>query len=538
MSESDPRYTPAEVSEEGAGQANPYGQPPGGDVTAPPPPPPGGGGGPSEYTAPTPSTSGAAPTGADLTSRQQFINLGLSDVKKMVEGADPGHVRSVGENWTDLREELVGADGTGGIKKKFDDAVNKVLKTWHGKSAEQFAKAAQKISKDFADTSYRPGAVGTLLEQVAETLDNVMGLVSQVKEPSDWERAKDKAGDYLTTPEGAVSTLAGAPGVMIGMQMGVGRDSSGLDRDLANPGVTIAQAVNNNAGSLSIDRERQLEAAHYVEELATVYRSAKGQIDDVREGVKKPEQPGGPGGGGPGGGGGGLPGISPFKPDGGGFDAGAGADMPTGDVPGYDGQNPIGGPGAGDLSGIGPKPGSDVGTGLEGVGTGTGGAGAGTGNLGGVSGAGGLGSGAGSGAGSSGGVGAVGGMPGGMAGAGGGGARGAGRMGGMPGMGGGAGAGAAGKGGSGRGSIAKKRGGAVGTPGRGGAAAQGGSGLHRSRGGSQAGKGAGRGMGMMGAPGARGGGGNDKNGGQRPDYLVEDEESWTPKRNVAPRVIE
>jgi hypothetical protein len=24
----------------------------------------------------------------------------------------------------------------------------------------------------------------------------------------------------------------------------------------------------------------------------------------------------------------------------------------------------------------------------------------------------------------------------------------------------------------------------------------------------------------------------------RPDYLVEDEETWTPERNVAPRVIE
>lgn len=44
---------------------------------------------------------------------------------------------------------------------------------------------------------------------------------------------------------------------------------------------------------------------------------------------------------------------------------------------------------------------------------------------------------------------------------------------------------------------------------------------------------------MMGAPGARGGGANDgRNGGDRPDYLTEEEETWTPRRNVAPRVIE
>lgn len=45
---------------------------------------------------------------------------------------------------------------------------------------------------------------------------------------------------------------------------------------------------------------------------------------------------------------------------------------------------------------------------------------------------------------------------------------------------------------------------------------------------------------MSGAPGAHGGKGKDNKGenGQRPDYLVEDEETWTSERNVAPKVIE
>ena len=42
-----------------------------------------------------------------------------------------------------------------------------------------------------------------------------------------------------------------------------------------------------------------------------------------------------------------------------------------------------------------------------------------------------------------------------------------------------------------------------------------------------------------GAPGSRGTNTNEeKERGKRPDYLVEDEETWTPERNVAPRVIE
>ncbi|MCK1798900.1 hypothetical protein MTQ01_23310 [Streptomyces sp. XM4193] len=472
-----------------------------------------------------------------MVSRQQFIDKGLGEVKEMVSGADPGHVRTVGENWVELHDDLVGRDGDSGLKKKFDDAVLKVLDSWHGKSAEKFAKRAQEISQEFAKASYKPSAVGSVLEQTAQRLYEVMDFVDSVKEPSRLERLKDRGSDMLGSgPVGAASVLS--PAIAgFNLATGAGRDDSGLNRDLNNPAISIAQAVNNNAGSLSIGRERQLEAAHYVEQLAAVYRSATKEIDNARREVTGPDMPKGPGGPNGPGGPGGMPDISPFKPGGGGPGAGPGAEMPTADVPGYEGQSPGFKPGTGDLDGIGgPKPGSEVGTGLEGIGAGAGGAGSGAGNLGGLSGSGGVGSGAG--AGSGGGAGAVGGLPGGMSGAGGAGAGGAGRMGGMPGMGGGAGGGAAGKGGAGRGGLARKSGGTVGTPGRGGAGAQGGSGLHRSRGGSQAGKGAGRGMGMMGAPGSRGAGSSEKNRSDRPDYLVEDEESWTPKKNVAPRVIE
>lgn len=65
--------------------------------------------------------------------------------------------------------------------------------------------------------------------------------------------------------------------------------------------------------------------------------------------------------------------------------------------------------------------------------------------------------------------------------------------------------------------------------------------MHRSRGGTQQGATGGRRpAGMGGAHGAHGAKGKDKGGenGQRPDYLVEEEETWTPERNVAPKVIE
>jgi hypothetical protein len=45
---------------------------------------------------------------------------------------------------------------------------------------------------------------------------------------------------------------------------------------------------------------------------------------------------------------------------------------------------------------------------------------------------------------------------------------------------------------------------------------------------------------MVGAPGGRKGRPEDEEQreNERPDYLVEDEETWTPQTNAAPRVIE
>ncbi|MBB1253753.1 hypothetical protein H3146_10285 [Streptomyces sp. OF3] len=491
---------------------------------------------------------------ADAECRKQFTGIRLNQVKAMIEGADPAHVKSVGENWVKLRKELVGDDWEGGIKKKFDDAVRKVLQSWHGDSAEKFAKRAQQISKDMGNLATHPQYVGTLLEQVSERLQAVKASVAAVKEPSSWERAKDRGGDLLSSDGGRLGMLAGAPGVLTAGALGAGRNDSQLNADLANPMMSIYDAVNRNRGSLSIDRERELEAAHHVEQLAMVYKSAKDQLDadhPTREGPQIPPRvPGGPGGSGPS-----LPPVAPFGPPPASPTPGPGMDMPNGGGPGYTTPTPATSPRPDGLNGIGGPDTNQVGTGLNGVSGGTGGVGAvGTGanGLGSGAGVGGVGGGLGAGAGGVGGVsgaggggvpGGVPGMPGGTAGGargGSAGARGSGRMGGMPGMGG-AGAGGAGgaKGAGGKGSLAKRRGGIAGAAGRAGAGAQGGSGLHRSRGGTQAGKGGGRGAGMMGAPGARGAGANDdKNRKDRPDYLVEDEETWTPKRNVAPRVIE
>ncbi|MFD3424153.1 hypothetical protein [Streptomyces decoyicus] len=521
--------------------------------------------------------SGAAQeAGHEVTvSRPQFTSKRLNDLKQMVAGADPVEVGNVAKGWKDVRVALVGDDWHSGIKKQFDDAVVKVLQTWHGSSADQFATAAQKISDNFANLALYPHHTGVVLEQIKTNLAQVQTCVGDVEEPSWLERKADRVADFANSGTGkaaAVGSMIPGGSLVVGgaaklMGAGDGRDDSQLNADLANPKMNIFDAMNKNRGNLSIDRERELEAAHYMEQLATTYRvgtramrSAEPRKDDGGR-IEKPDHDGD---------GGAIPPIGPYGP------------TPSAPKPGTGGGNVPGMKGSGYTTppameaprpngidgGIGsmPKaPAPHVGTGLDGLsggtglgtGGGAGGIGGGAGGVGGGVGTGGLGAGAGGAHGGSGpGIGGAG-MPGMVGGAGtgaggraGGAGAGAGARGGragMPGMGGAAGGGAKGgaKGaGTGRGgALARQKGGVIGgKAGKAGAGTQGGSGLHRSRGGSQQSSASGgrRPAGMAGGHGAQGAKGKDKNGenGQRPDYLVEDEETWTPERNVAPKVIE
>ncbi|MGP3981236.1 hypothetical protein [Streptomyces sp. KR80] len=462
------------------------------------------------------------------THTTKFNLMDLDTLKAMVAGADPGKVETVADNWKWINERLVGGSD-GGLKKEFDDAVEEVLEHWNGAAAEAFRKRAKLISTNIANAAPYAKNVENAMRGAAAGLREYKKQLDAIEKPSGAASAADAAGNY-----GLKIVTLGAKG---------GRDDSKANSEIA-AGKRTEDVLNGNAGELSEGKERQLQGAMVMEYLGASYRSnAKaigtppGKIDDE----VYPSPPDNSTS---------VPPVVPVPTGVGKPKAVAPTATPTAKGPGYSSPNAVTAPRPNGITGgvgTSPKPtGPQVGTGLDGLsggssGLGTG-AGLGRGGLGGGSVGGGPG-GAGTGSGPVG----MPGMPGAMAG---GPARGGAGTGarsgraGMPGMGGGAGAGAGAGGakGAGRGSsLARQRGGIVGAAqGKSAAGGQGGSGLHRSRGGSQAGKpGTGRGPGMMGAPGAHGANTNeDKGRGQRPDYLVEDEETWTPERNVAPRVIE
>ncbi|MFE2157446.1 hypothetical protein ACFW9M_06480 [Streptomyces lydicus] len=442
-------------------------------------------------------------------SASDFHHHGLNALRAMIEHANPEAIETSGHHWRTSADRLGGEDGRGGIRKAFMDAVDHASAHWEGSAAQAFRREAGKVLEKIDKTYQHSRNVESTLigtrssgpeAGVAHNLREAKKAMSKIHDPGVVDRAMDEKGD-----------------------------DSQFKRDMANPKMDTRMALELNRDNLSLTKERQVEAVIVMDELAAHY---DGQGKRLREGT-------GPGTGG----------DWPVEPS-------STPPPPPVNMPVTGGTHPRhsttpnmphGGHGVGggavphgfDSPKI-PRPDLPVTTGLDSVQGGTlapppvGGGGIG----GGVTG------------GSHGGPGGTGGFPGGAVppgafgmpggGMGAGGARGMGgaggmRGGGMPGAGAGAGKAGGAKGAAGRGPQARTRGGLVGKPGGpAGGAKQGGSGLHRSRGGKNAAAGA------AGAAGAKGKGKGDKERttGQRPDYLVEDEETWTPQRNVAPRVIE
>ncbi|CAL9405020.1 hypothetical protein SUDANB6_01536 [Streptomyces sp. enrichment culture] len=460
------------------------------------------------------------------------LEYDMDQMKDMVRDADPGTVKKVAQGWAALSNDLVGGDG---IKAAFEAAVQHVLAHWEGQSADLFRERAQVISKKITDSAKYAEYTSKSLAGAAKTLEDIKPKVLAMEKPSRVSSALDFAGDLGD------------------------RDASGADNSLKN-GASSSDVLAKNEGSLSAGREAQLKMAEQMEILAAQYNRRALEMGswEKRRPIDEPDSyPGDPGGIPPapvaiptgsaprspqgsttGTARGGQVGtVSPSKPVAPPAGITGGAHKPTVSQPqvstaidgvsnGRIGTPAVNGP---STVGGGPTAGASGGGPVGGVPGAAAGAGAARGGVANRGGAGGM-----VGRGATGaGVGGVAGRA--AAGAGGTVGRGAA----------GAGAGAA-KGGAARaGGVARQSGGVVGGTPRAGTGAgpgkgtAGGSGLHRSRG-AAGGASAVRKGGMVGVPGARTGRPNDeeRREGERPDYLVEDEETWTPQTNAAPRVIE
>lgn len=457
-------------------------------------------------------------------TKTQFIDYSLKELKQMLEGTDPDTIEGVGRHWGKVEEILTGG-AEGGIAGLLDRAVDNVLEYWEGDAARSFEKKAREISQSIRNAAWHANLNSSQMADAGSQLRRFKTQLDEIKEPSGWAKVGDALSDWKWDNGEAVAS------------------------DLQDRKLTAKEVAEINEGKIGASREAQLNGVAVMENLAAQYIRVKGNLDrnrvliDDKGNIKEPNRdveypppvavPTG---------GASRPGASGTAPKP--WSAGPTVTVkPAPAVPRDQGitggtQQPTA---KTKVDGITPGLTGPSSTPSTGVGGGGGGLGAGGGQ-----GAGGMvpGGGAGFGRGAAtgrGGIGAAGGR-GGLTGGGAAAGRGAGGRSGMGGMGG-AGAGAAGRGGAGsggRGALAKSRGGVVGAAkGISGKGAGGGAGLHGSRGGTQRGAMVGGAGGMGGRGGRRSEDENSR--GDRPDYLVEDEETWISEedrnRNV-PRTIE
>jgi hypothetical protein len=466
-----------------------------------------------------------------------FVDLSMDEMKAMIINAKPGDVHAVARGWTKVNNDLVGEDGRGGSRQDFLDAVHGVLEHWQGEAADRFKAQAEVIAKKMLDGSQYAQYTSLALTNAATALENIKPEVEAMQKPG----VMSRAGHFIAD--------------------GFSHDDSGYQAD-RRAGMSSQELLDKHQDDLSAGKDAQLRMAVKMEELGAAYASQTRAMGSwsVRPREETHDYPGSPGGTVP------VPIVAIPTETGprlmGRTSTGSRASSGTARSAITAPPNAPNAPQHIAHAGTGPSsdvpPPSGIGTAVDSLATGSP-HGTGAGNGGGHVGIGGsrfggasAGFGAGSGSGGGGGFGAGDGFPGTFGGPAGGSARsgsarsgsssgvgsaGANGRSGMGGMGGGSGArsGSGKQAVGGRGPLARTRGGVIGeaeeAPSSG---ARAGSGLHGSRGGTTEGRTA---AGLSGS--GQGRDSKKKDGKPIPDYLVEDEETWVPKRDdTTPRVIE
>ncbi|MCK7623003.1 hypothetical protein MUU72_07805 [Streptomyces sp. RS10V-4] len=204
--------------------------------------------------------------GQRLTPRSPsgFHKHGLPELRAMIEHAGPEAIETAGRQWRAAADRLGGEDGHGGIRKAFKDAVEHASAHWEGAAAQAFRREAAKVLAKI-DRSYQHArnAESTLIG--SRTAGPEVGVAHNLREAM-------KAMTRLRLAGAADDPMAAAAGA----------DEGQFKRDMANPKLDTRMALELNRGSLPPARQRQVEAAIVMDELAAHYES---QGERLREGT-------------------------------------------------------------------------------------------------------------------------------------------------------------------------------------------------------------------------------------------------------------
>jgi uncharacterized protein YukE len=198
----------------------------------------------------------------------------IDSMHAMLAWAKPKIVTRVADAWQEIHDRLVG--GTGTVQGDFDKAVEHILQHWEGDAADAFAKKAKKISKQIADCASYASYTSTAMHNAGRKLAEIKPKVDEIEPPSKASSVLNAVGDGFTRNDQRWHSAI--------------HDNQGAQT-----------ALNKYDDDLSAGKEEQLKAAALMEDLALTYTSqtkAMGSWRRSKPGVDEedPDYPGAPGG--------------------------------------------------------------------------------------------------------------------------------------------------------------------------------------------------------------------------------------------------
>ncbi|WP_274913743.1 hypothetical protein [Streptomyces sp. WZ-12] len=193
-------------------------------------------------------------------SPADFPRRELPEMRAMIEHANPGAIETSGRHWRSAADQLGGEDGHGGLRKAFQDAVAHASAHWEGSAAQAFRREAAKVLAKI-DRSY----------QHARNVESTL------------------IGSRTAGPEvGVAHNLREAQQAVVRLQLAAAAhtaepppaDGGQLARDLANPKLDTRMALELNRATLPPGKQRQLEAAVVMDELAAHYDAQGTRLRD------------------------------------------------------------------------------------------------------------------------------------------------------------------------------------------------------------------------------------------------------------------
>ncbi len=190
----------------------------------------------------------------------EFSSHTLKSLKDMVRDAQPDKVEEIAHHWMQVHDQMAGDAPDGSVRDLLDKAVADVMEYWHGDAADAFSARAKLLSANLGNGALYAKNTSNALKHAAVTLRETQRAVTALQDTE----GEIKDGNIITAGISYLKDGADKVGDYFS------RDDGGLKQDISK-GTSAGDALSKHADSLSRGREIALQAAAKMEQLGASY---------------------------------------------------------------------------------------------------------------------------------------------------------------------------------------------------------------------------------------------------------------------------